>query len=99
MGFEEPGKAGCGSAHSEARGECEYSGQAADDVRGAKARADLGLRGLTAAADELRQRWNERLAGDAQAAAQIIPERHAMLCAGVGKPEEGIPAIASAIAA
>src|ERR1700691_2629990 len=68
-------------------------------VRGAKARADLGLSGLTAAADELRQRWYERLPGDVQTAAQIIPESHAMLCAGLGKAEEGIPAIASAIAA
>src|ERR1700691_3969105 len=68
-------------------------------VRGAKARADLGLSGLTAAADELRQRWNERLPRDVQTAAQIIPESHAMLCAGFGKAEEGIPAIASAVAA
>src|SRR5260370_42459736 len=68
-------------------------------ARGAKARGELDLSGLAAAADELRQRRNERLAGHAQAAAQIIPECDAMLCAGLGKPKEGIPAIASAIAA
>jgi hypothetical protein len=68
-------------------------------VKGAKPRAALVSGGLTTAADELRQRWDERLAGNAQAAAQIIPESHAMLHAGFGQAEEGIPAIASAIAA
>jgi hypothetical protein len=58
-----------------------------------------GSGGLTAAPDELRQRRDRRLTGDAQTAAEITSERHAMLCAGLGRPEEGIPAIASAIAA
>jgi hypothetical protein len=38
------------------------------------------------------------LAGNVEAAAQIVPERHAMLGAGLGEAEEGIAAIASDIA-
>jgi hypothetical protein len=39
------------------------------------------------------------MAGDAQTAAQIIPERKAMLGTSLGKPKEGIPAIAPEVAA
>src|ERR1700733_9183951 len=58
-----------------------------------------GLGGLTTAPDELRQRRNERLARDAQTAAQIIPECDAVLGAGLGKPKEALPAIAPGVAA
>ncbi len=54
---------------------------------------------MAAAADEFRQRRDERLTGDAQTAAQIIPERDAMLGAGLGEAEEGIAAIAPGVAA
>ena len=40
-----------------------------------------------------------RLALHAQAAAEIVPERNAMLGAGLGKAKEGIAAIASGVAA
>src|ERR1700743_2235419 len=55
--------------------------------------------GLPADTDELLQRRNERLARDAQTAAQIIPECDAVLGAGLGKPKEAIPAIAPGVAA
>jgi hypothetical protein len=50
--------------------------------------------GLPAAADKVRQGRNDTLAGNVEAAAQIVPERHAMLRAGLGEAEEGIAAIA-----
>jgi hypothetical protein len=68
-------------------------------VKGAKPWASLASGGLATAPDKLGQRRNERLAGDAQTAAQIIPERHGVLCTGLGKAEEGITAIASGVTA
>ena len=55
--------------------------------------------GLAAASDELQRRRNERLTGDAQSAVEIVPERHAMFCAGLGEAEEGVATIASGVAA
>ena len=39
------------------------------------------------------------MAGDAQTAAQIIPECHAVLCTDLGKAEESVMAIASGVTA
>src|SRR5450432_2730319 len=55
--------------------------------------------GLAPASDELRQRRDKRLAGGAQTATEIMPERHAVLVAGLGEAEEGITAVASGVAA
>src|SRR3954453_964613 len=54
--------------------------------------------GLAPTADEIRQGWNEALTGDTEPAAQIIPETHAELGAGLGKTQESIAAIAAKIA-
>src|SRR3954465_3169620 len=54
--------------------------------------------GLAPTADEIRQGWNEALTGDTEPAAQIIPETHAELGAGLGKTQESIAAIAARMA-
>ena len=67
-------------------------------VTGAKPRARPASGGLPTATDEARQGRNDRLTGDAKPAAEIIPERHAVLDAGLGETEEGIAAIAADVA-
>ena len=54
---------------------------------------------MVVAADEVWQWRNERLTGDAEAAAEIVPECDAELGAGLGKTEEGIAAIATEVTA
>src|ERR1700679_2543588 len=54
---------------------------------------------LPATADEVRQGGNDGLSPHAEPAAQIVPERDAVLGAGLGKSQEGIAAIAAEIAA
>ena len=56
-----------------------------------------GLRGL--AADEVGQRRNDRLIWDGKSAAEVVPESDAQLGAGLGQAKEGIPAVATDIAA
>jgi hypothetical protein len=55
--------------------------------------------GLTTASDELRQGRDKRVAGDAEAASQVIPERYAVLGAGLGESQEGIAAITPRVTA
>ena len=56
-----------------------------------------GLRGL--AADEVGERRNDRLIWDGELAAEVVPESDAQLGAGLGQAKEGIPAVATDIAA
>src|SRR5947209_18385579 len=55
--------------------------------------------GLAALADEIRQVWDGRLAGDAEPGSEIVPEAEAELGAGLGEAEEGVAAVAARVAA
>ena len=67
-------------------------------VRRAKPRA-WELRRLTAAADKIREREYGRLARNAEAAAEILPERDPQLGTSLGQSEEGVATVASNVAA
>src|SRR4051794_41333666 len=69
------------------------------DVTGAKPRAAFRSGRLAATADQVRQVGNERLACQVELAAQVIPERDALLGTGLGQTEKSIAAIASGLAA
>ena len=58
-----------------------------------------GLRGPSAAPDQLGQRRHGSLTGNVEAAAEIVPERDALFGAGLEQPEEGIATIPPDIAA
>src|SRR3954452_6253936 len=68
-------------------------------VKGAKPRAAFRSGRLAATADQVRQVGNERLACHVEPAAQVIPERDALLGTGLGQTEKSIAAIASDLAA
>src|SRR3954462_8667432 len=70
-----------------------------NQVPGAKPRGG-GSRsgGLTSAANEVGEAWNGGAAWNADPVAEIVPEGDAELLAGLGKAEEGIPAVAAKIA-
>ena len=51
--------------------------------------------GLTAAADEVWQIWNDRLARNAEAGAKIIPESNAEFSGGAHQSEECVAAVAA----
>ena len=55
--------------------------------------------GLTAAPHEAWQRRDDGLTRDVESTAEIVPEGDLEFAAGLGKAEEGIPAIAPVIAA
>src|SRR3954452_3762565 len=76
-----------------------FSTLAVCHVKGAKPRAAFRSGRLAATADQVRQGGDERLACHVEPAAQVIPERDALLGTGLGQTEKSIAAIASDLAA
>src|SRR3954454_20718641 len=67
--------------------------------KGVKPRAAFRSGRLAATADQVRQVGNERLACHVEPAAQVIPERDALLGTGLGQTEKSIAAVAADLAA